>query len=143
MKETLWPKVGVGVIIFRGKQILLGKRLHSHGENAWAPPGGHIEPFETPVKASIREIEEETGLRLETVKPGPWVNTVFEKENKHYITLFMFAPAPLGAKPELLEPDKCKGWEWFAYDNLPKPLFLPLRHLLEQDPTVFLSYQNT
>lgn len=39
--------------------------LHLHGkQKLWLPPGGHIERDELPQEAAVREIEEETGLRL-------------------------------------------------------------------------------
>jgi 8-oxo-dGTP pyrophosphatase MutT (NUDIX family) len=31
----------------------------------WEIPGGHLDPGETPVRAAVREVAEETGLRLE------------------------------------------------------------------------------
>jgi 8-oxo-dGTP diphosphatase len=33
----------------------------------WLPPGGHIEPDETPDEAVLREVREETGLDVELV----------------------------------------------------------------------------
>ncbi|MFA0153647.1 NUDIX domain-containing protein, partial [Vibrio sp. 10N.261.46.C10] len=59
---------------------------------------------------------------------------IFEKENKHYITLFVVASDASG-EPQITEPDKCKQWKWFKLDELPEPLFLPLTNLLS-DPTV-------
>lgn len=39
--------------------------LHWHRKLArWLPPGGHIEPHELPDEAAIREVWEETGLRI-------------------------------------------------------------------------------
>ncbi|HWK79852.1 MAG TPA: NUDIX domain-containing protein [Thermomicrobiales bacterium] len=39
--------------------------LHWHRKLArWLPPGGHIEPDELPDEAAIREVWEETGLRI-------------------------------------------------------------------------------
>ncbi|MBN19510.1 MAG: DNA mismatch repair protein MutT [Chloroflexi bacterium] len=40
--------------------------LHWHPKvSAWLPPGGHIEVNEDPVEAVLREIFEETGLKVE------------------------------------------------------------------------------
>lgn len=39
--------------------------LHRHPkQNLWLPPGGHIERDELPHHAALREVEEETGLRV-------------------------------------------------------------------------------
>lgn len=43
------------------KKVLLG--LHKK-LGVWLPPGGHIEPNETPVDAAIRETMEETGIDI-------------------------------------------------------------------------------
>ena len=32
-------------------------------------------------------------------------------------------------KPKLLEPDKFEMWDWFDWNDLPKPLFLPIESL--------------
>lgn len=43
-----YPRVGVGVLIFRNGLLLLGKRSGSHGAGDWSAPGGHLEYGETP-----------------------------------------------------------------------------------------------
>lgn len=125
------PLVGIGVVVSRRGKILLGRRRASHGAGCWSLPGGHLEFGETPQECARREVLEETGLTLTRVNVGPWVNSMFEHERKHYVTLFMLAEAPDG-EPQRLEPEKCDGWHWFAPDALPAPLFLPLAQLLAQ-----------
>ncbi|XP_074385300.1 nucleoside diphosphate-linked moiety X motif 17 isoform X2 [Zonotrichia albicollis] len=47
--------------------VLLTRRATTlrHFPNVWVPPGGHLEPGEELVAAGLRELAEETGLRLE------------------------------------------------------------------------------
>ena len=47
--------------------LLLGDRTDGHG---WAVPGGKIESDETVLEAALRELAEETGLRIDPAKPG-------------------------------------------------------------------------
>jgi 8-oxo-dGTP diphosphatase len=35
-------------------------------------------------------------------------------------------------EPELTEPDKCEGWEWFDWDNLPSPIFSTIPLLIKK-----------
>jgi ADP-ribose pyrophosphatase YjhB (NUDIX family) len=53
------------VIKDRGNRLLLIKRGHEPGAGLWSLPGGRIEPGETDEEAVVREILEETGLRVE------------------------------------------------------------------------------
>ncbi|XP_058716702.1 nucleoside diphosphate-linked moiety X motif 17 isoform X4 [Poecile atricapillus] len=48
-------------------RVLLTRRATTlrHFPNVWVPPGGHLEPGEELVAAGLRELAEETGLRLE------------------------------------------------------------------------------
>jgi 8-oxo-dGTP pyrophosphatase MutT (NUDIX family) len=38
----------------------------------WLPPGGHVEPYELPYKAALREAKEETGLAIELIDLNPF-----------------------------------------------------------------------
>jgi 8-oxo-dGTP diphosphatase len=122
------PRVGVGVLVLRNGLVLLGRRLGSHGAQTWALPGGHLEFGETVEDCAKREVLEETGLALHTVKPGPFTSDVFASEGRHYVTLFVLSHSTHG-EPEVREPNKCAGWQWCRWSDLPQPLFQPLETL--------------
>ena len=126
------PKVGVGVIIRKGDHVLLGKRKGSHGEGCWQFPGGHLEFGEDPIACAKREILEEIGpVHLSNIRTVTFTNDIFEEHGKHYITLFVMGDFVEG-EPHVMEPEKCDCWEWHPWENLPRPLFLPIENLLKQ-----------
>ncbi len=64
MEETKKIDLTVGAcIVFKGKILL----MHHTKLDTWLFPGGHIEPNETPDKAILREVKEETGLNFNFV----------------------------------------------------------------------------
>jgi len=128
-QDLLRPKIGVGVIVTHEKKILLGKRIGSHGGGFGTFPGGHLEFSETPENCAQRELFEETGLLATTVARGPWVNNIFFPQ-QHYVTIFIFVKDYSGVACNI-EPDKCEGWDWFEWDNLPNPLFPVIENLIE------------
>lgn len=124
------PKVGVGVIVIKDNKMLCAKRKGAHGEGTWQFPGGHLEFKESWEECARREVMEETGISIKNIRFGTVSNDIFEDENKHYITLIMIANHDTG-EPQILEPEKCAGWEWFKWEELPKPLFLPIVNILK------------
>lgn len=60
--------VGVGVFIKENDKVLLVKRSREPGKGKWAIPGGRLRFGEKIRDAAIREIEEETGLKVEITK---------------------------------------------------------------------------
>jgi 8-oxo-dGTP diphosphatase len=131
MKSQHRPAVGVSVIVLNGDRVLLGLRIAGHGAGCWQFPGGHLEFGESIEGCARREAREETGLELRNLRPGLYTNDIFAAEGRHYITLFVLADYA-GGTPEVCEPDKCARWEWFGWDELPQPLFLPIENLLRQ-----------
>lgn len=124
------PKIGVGVFIIRGDKVLVGQRIGSHGANTWSLPGGHLEYGETVTNCARREIEEETGLEIGSVRPIGFTNDIFTNEDKHYVTLFVATDWP-GGEAEIREPAKCLEWRWVRWPDVPEPIFLPLKNFLE------------
>lgn len=59
------PYVGVGVVIFRGDQVLLAQRGKPPRQNSWSIPGGAQEIDETVREAALREVREETSLEID------------------------------------------------------------------------------
>ncbi|MGE4519232.1 MAG: NUDIX hydrolase [Desulfobacteraceae bacterium] len=125
------PLTGVGVMVKKDGKILLGKRINSHGSMTWSFPGGHLEFKESLFECAKREVFEETGISIKNLSLGPFTNDIFEKENLHYLTVYIIADHENGT-PAVKEPDKCLQWKWFNPENLPKNLFLPLKNLAEQ-----------
>jgi 8-oxo-dGTP diphosphatase len=129
------PYIGVAVIVVRKGRVLLGKRKNTHGAGTWQFPGGHLEYGESIEACARRELMEETGLSIKALRVGPFTNDFFEEEKKHYVTLFVIADRTTG-DPVVKEPDKCEGWDWFPWLQLPRPRFLPIVNLLKQNFTI-------
>lgn len=125
------PKVGVAAIVIKNNKVLLGKRKNAHGEGSWCFPGGHLEFNEELEDCAKREVLEESGVGIKNIKFSTITNDFFTKENKHYITIFMVCEHDDG-EVKLMEPDKCEKWNWFEWESLPEPLFIPIQNLLKK-----------
>lgn len=65
---------------------------------------------------------EECGLEIEDIRLVS-VGTYLWSDNRHYVGVDVVYLAPHG-EPRNLEPDRCEGWDWYALDALPSPLFI-------------------
>jgi 8-oxo-dGTP diphosphatase len=124
------PRVGVGIAVVKNGKVLLGKRKKAHGSGHWGFPGGHLEFGESVEDCAKRELAEETGLQAVSIRLSSWTSDLIEN-TKHYITLLTFVDNFEGT-PQLLEPEKCEGWEWFSWDALPNPLFVPIESFIKK-----------
>jgi len=66
----------VAGLLVRGGRVLL---CHRSAGRQWFPdvwdlPGGHVERGELPIKALVRELKEELGIRIQ--QPGPELRRV-------------------------------------------------------------------
>ncbi len=59
------PYVGVGIIVFRGDEVLLAQRGKPPNMGSCSIPGGAQELGETVHEAAARELKEETGLEVD------------------------------------------------------------------------------
>lgn len=121
--------VGVSAVVLRDGRVLLGRRRGAHGAGTWAFPGGKVDPGEHPTDTVARELREETGLVAVRSIPLPWTNDVFADDGLHFVTLHHVVTAH--GDPVVLEPDKVESWQWFAWDDLPAPLFGPAAALVD------------
>jgi len=114
------PQVGVGAMVIRAGKVLLGRRKGAHGAGTYAWCGGHLEFGETLEACARREVREETGLTVVSLKLLCVSNII--AYGKHYLD-FEFITEVTPDQPQILEPDKIEGWAWYDFDNLPSPLF--------------------
>ena len=63
------PRVAVGAIVFKDKQVLLVRRANPPSQDVWAIPGGNVQLGESLQQAAEREILEETGVRIQAGAP--------------------------------------------------------------------------
>ena len=60
-----FPMVGVGVVVWKAKDVLLIKRGKPPRAGTWSLPGGRQELGETTREAGVREVREETSLEVD------------------------------------------------------------------------------
>jgi len=125
------PHVGVAVIVLKDGKILLGKRIGAHSSGTWNFPGGKLDFGEEIFDCAKREVLEESGLKIKNLRLGPYTNDYFKSEDLHYITLFVIADYASGTAT-VMEPEKCLGWQWTYWNEIPSPMFLPITNLLKQ-----------
>lgn len=138
MAQTI--RVGVSAIIVKDNKVLFGQRISKHGKHTWAPPGGHLEIGEDFSECTLREVREETGITVSNLCQGWITNDMFSK-SKHYVTVHMLMQHQHG-DVQRLEPEKHHDWQWFDWDQLPTPLFLPIQNLRDQGVTMELILQK-
>ncbi len=71
----------VGVICFRGEDVLLIKRGTPPRKGEWSIPGGRIEANETQRDAALRELFEETGIMAALESKVATIDAEFENYN--------------------------------------------------------------
>ena len=94
---------------------------------------------ETWEECAKREVREEMNLELsDDVTFAHVTNDIMESEGKHYVTIFMMGtPLEDSPPPENMEPEKCQGWQAYAWEDLTHfegTLFTPLRQLMADQP---------
>jgi 8-oxo-dGTP diphosphatase len=69
---ALRPQLAVSAVIFREGKVLLVRRARSPGKGFYSLPGGRVEHGESLHQALVREVDEETGLRIDIVGLAGW-----------------------------------------------------------------------
>lgn len=131
MSEPMqYPGVGTGVYIRKDGKILFGRRRGKHGAGTWCPPGGKVEMGEHWEANCVRETLEEAGIEIENLRFITMTNDVIPEYGTHFVTLHFAADWKAGESVD--RPEESVGeWEWYAWEELPEPLFTPARNFLK------------
>jgi 8-oxo-dGTP diphosphatase len=107
------PLVGAGAVVHRGDKVLLLKRSNPPNQGRWALPGGLVELGETVQDAAVREINEETGLKVEIEGLIDVQNDLhWDDESKleyHYI-LVDYLARPIAGRLKVNAESSGSGW---------------------------------
>lgn len=129
--------VGVGVLILnKDNKILLGFRNSDprkadselHGEGTWTLPGGKVKLKEKLLECAMREVEEETGIKVNSLKLISVVDDM--NDYAHFITIGFLCKEFKG-EPKVMEPDEITEWRWFDLNNLPENMFFPSKNIIK------------
>lgn len=132
-------KVGVTVVLVKNRKVLLGLRGYEveTAKNTYAFPGGRMDYGEnSPEDALVREIFEETGLKIKKNKLTFFrpVSEFFPNEKKHYVSLvYIYHLSEDEGDPKPVEgKGKCLGWEWFGENEIPENTFIHTKESIKR-----------
>ena len=113
------PLIGIGAVIICNGKILLEKRKGEPGRGKWAIPGGLVELGESAEQAVIREVKEETNLKVEQPKLIDVVNNITLDENdkiKYHFVIVDYFVKLTGGKLEAA--DDAAELRWVGFDEV-------------------------
>jgi len=133
MTEAL-PRIGSALLVLDdAKRILLGQRNKEPQRGAWVIPGGKIHAFERIADAAARELEEETGLKVE-VGDQVRVYEIVNPPNEHRIVIYSWARI-VGGIPKAS--DDLSEVRFFSSEELDTVQLTPLVRRVLQDAGFF------
>ena len=113
------PYVGVGIIVFRGDEVLLAQRGKPPNMGAWSIPGGAQELGETVHEAAARELKEETGLEVDILGLVDVVDSIRRDDDGdvafHFTLVDMVAEWRAG---EATAGDDVPAVEWVKFEHI-------------------------
>jgi ADP-ribose pyrophosphatase YjhB (NUDIX family) len=117
------PRVGCGAVIQRADgAVLLVKRGRQPEQGHWGLPGGKVDWMEKLEDTVVREVQEETGLRVAVERLLCVVDHFEPALQQHWVAPVYLARTLDGDQATLLEPEAILALDWFALDALPAPL---------------------
>lgn len=125
-------------MILKDGKILLGKRHDDpekassalHGEGTWTMPGGKTDFREKVHEGLIREVSEETGIKIEKENLRLLSVTNDIVPDAHFVTIG-FLCEKFEGEPRVREPDEIVEWRWFPIDDLPTPMYPTSKKMVE------------
>ena len=122
----------VNLFIIKGDSVLLGRRANTGWmDGRLCPPGGHIEPGESPTDAVLREAMEELGtqLRKEDVE---FLCVAARNTSPNQYVAYEFAIKDKDIQISNTEPNKCSELVWVDLHALPEDIVPDFRSVIEQ-----------
>jgi 8-oxo-dGTP diphosphatase len=110
------PQLAVSGAIFRDGKVLLVRRARSPGKGFYSLPGGRVEFGESLHSALHREVDEETGLKIDIVGLAGWREVLPGNSGGGHYLIMSFAAR--WAAREVLLNDEHDDFKWLPADAL-------------------------
>jgi ADP-ribose pyrophosphatase YjhB (NUDIX family) len=110
------PQLAVSGAIFRNGKVLLVRRARSPGKGFYSLPGGRVEFGESLHAALHREVDEETGLRIEIAGLAGWREVLPSTGGGGHYMIMSFAARWIANEPVLNE--EHDDFKWLTPDGL-------------------------
>jgi 8-oxo-dGTP diphosphatase len=126
--EYKYPRAALTVdaVVFgrseRGMHVLLIRRAHEPYAGHWALPGGFLDLDETLEQGALRELEEETGIRLAGMQQLAAFDAIHRDPRERVIAVAHTAVVEM-AQHDPKGSDDASEARWFALDALPPLAF--------------------
>lgn len=114
------PWIGIGVIVFRGDDVLLVRRGKPPRQGEWSVPGGAQHLGETAEAAARRELREETGIEVGPLTLAVVVDALSQDRDgrtRFHYTIIDFAGRWVSGEP--VAGDDVSDARWFSPAELP------------------------
>ncbi len=127
----------VYLVLRRDGKILLARRAasSSYMGGYYSMIAGHLDGDESLVVALAREVDEESGLKVDpkNLKLVHIMHTRSEEPNTNDDERidFYFEADDIEGNPSIMEPDKCDDMQWFDIDHLPKKIVPRVRQAIQ------------
>jgi len=112
--------LNVDAIIMRDNQLLLIKRNKEPFKGFWSLPGGRVKLNETIVGALLREIKEETGIKIQPLDIFDEYSTLDRDPRGRFVSI-VYICRPL-SEIKKKKTQEAQDIKYFSLDNLPKKL---------------------
>ena len=110
------PQLAVSAAIFRDGKLLLVRRARSPGKGLYSLPGGRVEFGESLHTALHREVDEETGLRIEIIGLAGWREVLPATSGGGHYLIMSFAARWIRGEPHLN--DELDDFKWLPPEML-------------------------
>ena len=109
---SIRPQLAVSGVIFRDGKVLLVRRARSPGKGFYSLPGGRVEFGESLHTALHREVDEETGLRIEILGLAGWREVLPTGPGAGHYMIMSFAAR--WASRDVVLNDEHDDFKWLA-----------------------------
>jgi len=139
--ENLRRHLSAGGVVLEDGAILLIRNRHGH----WGLPKGHWEPGELLAETAVREVLEETGLKVK-IGDLAFITEFRNMDAREHLVQFFFEAEPIGGVL-FPRPGEIYGIKWVPTSQITdyirwRPWLGPLTHFLEGGSTTYHQFPD-